>query len=212
MAAANLRNPSLGINRRNLQLQGFAWLPLVFFIFTVLATTCVLLSGCGSDAQSLLNQLSREAEPASSSTIAGVTATIVRVLDGDTIDVKIAGYTERVRLIGIDTPEATGGILPTECYGDEASDFTKSLLPVGTTVLLTRDSEIRDRYGRLLAYVHRAQDNMFVNLEIVVNGYADVLVIAPNTIYANHFFAAAQQAREQGLGLWSKCGSADVTI
>ena len=142
----------------------------------------------------------------------GAAATVKEVVDGDTVVVKVAGRTERVRLIGIDTPEVAGGYLPAECYGDEATAFTSALLPVGTEVRLTRDTEARDRYDRLLAYVHRSGDGLFVNLEIAANGYAEALVIEPNTTHADAFYAAAANARDQGLGLWSKCGSADVVL
>lgn len=137
---------------------------------------------------------------------------MVEVIDGDTVVVRVAGATERVRLIGIDTPEVTGGFLPAECYGEEASVFTKSLLPEGTDVRLTRDAEARDRYGRLLAYLHRADDGIFVNLEIAARGYAEALIIEPNNTHADAFYRAASTAREQGLGLWSVCGSADKVL
>ena len=142
----------------------------------------------------------------------GAAAIVVEVVDGDTVEVEMAGRSERVRLIGIDTPEATGGILPAECYGDEASAFTGTLLPTGTEVRLTRDIEARDRYDRLLAYVHRAADGLFVNLEIAANGYAEALIIEPNAIHADAFYAAAAGARNQGLGLWGTCGSADKVL
>ena len=144
--------------------------------------------------------------------ISGAAATVVEVVDGDTVVVELVGRTERVRLIGIDTPETIGGFLPAECYGEEATAFTRSLVPEGTEVRLTRDAEARDRYDRLLAYVHRAGDGLFVNLEIAANGYAEALVIEPNTTHADAFYAAAANARNQGLGLWSACGSADVVL
>ncbi|WP_419917941.1 thermonuclease family protein [Candidatus Poriferisocius sp.] len=147
-----------------------------------------------------------------SATVEGAPGIVTEVVDGDTIMVSIAGRKESVRLIGIDTPEATGGFLPVECYGDRASALTGSLLPVGTSVRLTRDVEARDRYGRLLAYVHRADDGLFVNLEIATRGYAEALVIEPNTTHADDFYRAAAQARDRGLGLWGACGSADVEI
>ncbi len=81
-------------------------------------------------------------------------ATVTDVIDGDTIDVEIGGRTERVRLIGIDTPETKKPNSPIECYGPEASAFTASLLPVGTEVRIERDVVGRDDYGRLLGYVH----------------------------------------------------------
>lgn len=165
------------------------------------------LIGCSG---SLTSQPDNSPEP--SATKVGAAATVIEVVDGDTVVVQVAGRTERVRLIGIDTPEATGGFLPVECYGDEATAFTTALLPVGTEVRLTRDTEARDRYDRLLAYVHRAGDGLFVNLEIAVQGYAEALVIEPNTTHASAFYSAAATARDQGLGLWSRCGGADEVL
>src|SRR3954451_24306016 len=77
-------------------------------------------------------------------------ATIVRVIDGDTVDVTIGGRDEHVRLIGIDTPETKKPNTPIQCYGPEASAFTEELLPPGTPVRVERDVEARDDYGRLL--------------------------------------------------------------
>ena len=165
------------------------------------------LIGCSG---SYANQAGAPPEPTGA--LNGAAATVVEVVDGDTVVVEMSNRTERVRLIGIDTPETPGGFLPAECYGEEATAFTKSLVPEGTEVRLTRDTEARDRYDRLLAYVHRASDELFVNLEIAVNGYAEALVIEPNTIHADSFYAAAANARDQGLGLWSECGSADVVL
>ena len=139
-------------------------------------------------------------------------AIVVEVIDGDTVVVEVANQTERVRLIGIDTPEKVGGFLPAECYGEEATAFTSSLLPVGTEVRLTRDIEARDRYDRLLAYIHRSGDGLFANLEIAAHGYAEALIIEPNTTHADAFYAAAANARKQGLGLWGACGSADKVL
>lgn len=150
--------------------------------------------------------------PEPDGTPAGAAAIVVEVIDGDTVVVEMDSRTERVRLIGIDTPEAPGGFLPAECYGDEATAYTKTLVPEGTEVRLTRDAEARDRYDRLLAYVHRAGDGLFVNLDIAANGYAEALVIEPNTTHADSFYGAAANARDQGLGLWSECGSADVAL
>ena len=134
-------------------------------------------------------------------------ATVVEVVDGDTVVVDIGGREEHVRLIGIDTPEVfvDDGEQP-ECYGPEASAFTKQLLPPGTAVRLERDIVGRDDYGRLLAYVHLAADDRFVNLEIVEHGFATPLSITPNTTYARRFVAAATAAEAAGVGLWGACG------
>lgn len=128
------------------------------------------------------------------------------VVDGDTIDVDIAGREERVRLIGIDTPETRVDDGPPECFGPEATEFTRSLLPAGTEVRLTRDVVGRDDYGRLLAYVYRRSDEVFVNEAIIAGGYARPLTIGPNDAYASRFVAAATAAEAADLGLWDGCG------
>ncbi len=137
---------------------------------------------------------------------------VVRVVDGDTADVRLGDGVETVRFLGIDTPEAPGGPRDTECYGAEASARTGELLPVGTLVRLERDAEARDVYDRLLAYVHRLDDDVFINLQLVEEGVADTLSIEPNTTHAATFAAAARRAEADGRGLWGACGSADVVI
>lgn len=127
------------------------------------------------------------------------------VVDGDTITVYIDGRTERVRLIGIDTPETKKPDTPVECFGPEASAFTTKLLPEGAPLHLVRDVEARDKYGRLLAYVYRVKDGMFVNLEIIAKGYARLLTIPPNVTHVDAFVAAARNAERQNLGLWGGC-------
>ncbi len=138
------------------------------------------------------------------------TATITHVVDGDTIDVQIGGRDERVRLIGIDTPETKKPNFPIECYGPEATAFTTSLLPVGSTVRIERDVVGRDDYGRLLGYVYMLTDgstDTFVNLEIIRQGYATPLTIEPNSTFASAFAEAAGEAEAAGLGLWTTCSS-----
>jgi micrococcal nuclease len=132
-------------------------------------------------------------------------ATVTHVVDGDTIDVRIVGRTERVRLIGIDTPETKKPNTPIECYGPEASAYTTTLLPVGTSVRIERDVVGRDDYGRLLGYVHRLDDGLFVNLDVIERGYARPLSIPPNTAFAAAFAAAAGAAERNDLGLWAAC-------
>jgi len=121
---------------------------------------------------------------------------VVRVVDGDTLDVELNGVKERVRLIGVDTPEVHGSV---EHYGAEASAFTKERL-TGAAVSLELDVEERDRYGRLLAYLWLG-DEMF-NETLVREGYAQVMTVPPNVKYADRFVALQQEAREAGRGLW----------
>jgi micrococcal nuclease len=131
-------------------------------------------------------------------------ATVVRVVDGDTIDVTVNGAHERVRLIGIDTPETVKPNTPVQCYGPEASEHTKELLAPGTPVYLERDLVARDDYGRLLAYVFRT-DGVFVNRDLIDNGFARPLEIKPNLAYHVAFEQGAHGAEAAGLGLWSHC-------
>ncbi len=140
------------------------------------------------------------------------TATVVRVVDGDTIRVRIQGADEPVRLIGIDTPETHGKGGLRECFGAEATDRLEALLPEGTTVRLVRDVEARDRYDRLLAYVYRAEDGLFVNLAMAKEGFATTLTYPPNIAHADEFVAAVGAARLRQRGLWHTCGSADVPL
>jgi micrococcal nuclease len=135
-------------------------------------------------------------------------ASVVRVVDGDTVEVQVGGREETVRLIGIDTPETVDPRSPVECFGVEASARTKALLPEGTEVRLAADVEPRDRYDRLLAYVYR-DDGTFVNLALVEDGYASVLTYPPNVAHVDEFTAAAARARDEGRGLWAACGGPD---
>lgn len=139
-------------------------------------------------------------------------ATVVSVVDGDTLVAEIDGTEERVRLIGMDTPESVALDRPVECYGKEASERVEALLPPGTPIRLERDIEARDRYERLLAYVYRAEDGLHVNLDQVVQGYAEAMPYPPNTTLQADFDAAERKARAAGTGLWSVCGRADVPI
>ena len=142
-------------------------------------------------------------------------ATVTRVVDGDTAHVRIAkdGRIEKVRFIGIDTPEST---IEHEPYGEEASTYTKNRLS-GKTVYLETDAELRDRYGRLLAYVWMSKPTeadadgspTFAEVKrrmfdawLVRDGYAQVLTIPPNVRYADDFLVLQRQAREAERGLW----------
>ena len=127
------------------------------------------------------------------------------MVDGDTLVVRFRGDDERVRLVGVDTPESVDPRRPVECLGKEAAAHLQELLPKGTRVRLERDVEPRDRFDRLLAYVYRVDDDLFVNLALVEAGFAQPLTIPPNVAYADRFSAAARQAREAGRGLWSAC-------
>lgn len=137
---------------------------------------------------------------------------VVSVTDGDTLRVRLTDREEKVRLIGIDTPETNGRGGLRECFGREATKRMLALAPPGTRVRIVRDAELRDRYGRLLAYVYRARDGLFLNLAMARDGYADVLTYPPNVAHAEAFVEAVGQARDAERGLWKACGNADVPI
>lgn len=133
------------------------------------------------------------------------TAIVESVVDGDTIDVQISGHTERVRLIGIDTPEVAHGSDAADCGGESAARFTERLLPIGSRVELHRDVVARDHYGRLLAYVNRHPDDVSVNLLLAAAGYARPLSIPPNTAMREQIAEAYGNARRARAGIWSSC-------
>jgi micrococcal nuclease len=132
---------------------------------------------------------------------------VTRVVDGDTIVVALGGRSERVRYIGIDTPESVKPDTPVQCFAHRAAAENARL--VGRErVRLVLDVEARDRFGRLLAYVYRARDGLFVNAALVRGGFARTLTIPPNVRFAARFRDLAARARRAGRGLWSACGSA----
>jgi micrococcal nuclease len=132
---------------------------------------------------------------------------VVRVVDGDTITVALAGRTERVRYIGIDTPESVKPDTPVQCYAHKAAAQNARLV-ARERVRLMFDVEPRDRFGRLLAYVYRVRDGLFIGAALARDGFARTLTIPPNVRFAERFRALAAQARRAGRGLWSACGSA----
>ncbi len=132
-------------------------------------------------------------------------ALVVDIVDGDTITISLKGRRDTVRLIGIDTPETKKPSTPIECFGPEATEFLSSLIPPGTILTVHRDVESRDHFGRLLAYVFRHYDGLFVNREILYQGFARPLPIAPNITYDREFEVATSQARKEQRGLWKAC-------
>lgn len=133
-------------------------------------------------------------------------AEVVRTVDGDTIYVRLAGGVEKVRYIGIDTPELHHPTRGEEPGGREATAVNRRLLGDGP-VRLETDVQLRDHYGRLLAYVwvHRPDGGeLMVNAELVRLGYAAVMTVPPNVRHAALFRRLAAEAREQHRGLWAE--------
>jgi micrococcal nuclease len=128
---------------------------------------------------------------------------VLDVVDGDTIEVELGGETERVRYIGVDTPESVAPGQPAECFGHRASDANARLVE-GEEVRLVFDQELRDAYGRLLAYVYVG--DVLVNAELVERGFARTLEIPPNTAKADLLERLEVAAGRAGRGLWDACG------
>ena len=125
---------------------------------------------------------------------------VLRIIDGDTVEINYDGQAVSIRLIGVDTPETVHPSQPVEAYGREASSFTKNLL-LGESIYLRFDTENQDRYGRLLAYLYRAPDGLFVNLEVARQGYGHAYTQFPFK-HMELFRHYENQARTAGKGLW----------
>lgn len=146
-----------------------------------------------SDSSEVLNLQSEE-------------TTVTRVIDGDTIEIETG---ERVRYIGIDTPEVNNSQDNFECFAVDAKDFNTQLVE-GKKVRLEKDVSETDRYGRLLRYVWVStpdlpEDEIFVNDELIRNGYAKVSTYPPDVKYQDKFLVGERDAMENGVGLWSSC-------
>ena len=127
---------------------------------------------------------------------------VTRVVDGDTIEVRLGGQEEDVRYIGVDTPETVKPGAPVDCFGPQASSFNHRLVE-RRRVRLVFDSERRDVYGRLLAYVYLG--DRFVNAELVRRGLARTLNIPPNDRFAGRLERLEIAAARAGRGLWGAC-------
>lgn len=168
-------------------------------------------SSASSDATGAASDAGGAGGGAASSGIAGrfLPAVVNKPVDGDTVHVLLAdGTEEKVRFIGVDTPEST---IQHEPYGKEASAFTKREL-LGKRVWLQLDVGERDRYGRLLAYVWtekptridamQVRERMF-NARLLAEGYAQIMTVPPNVAYVDYFRPIQADARRANRGLWA---------
>jgi micrococcal nuclease len=130
-----------------------------------------------------------------------LTARVLRVVDGHTIQVNLDGARELVRYIGITTPETKPPTTGVEPFGKEATEANRHLVE-GKTVKLELDVQLLDQDGRILAYVYVAQ--LFVNAELVRQGYAHVRTVPPNVKYQPLFLQLEREAREAKRGLWGE--------
>lgn len=137
-------------------------------------------------------------------------AEVIGHTDGDTARFRLeTGAEEKVRFIGIDTPEVGERAEP---FGEEAAAYTAAAIPVGTTVWLETDAELRDRYGRLLAYVWLEEPvtgdapevrEKMLNARLVLDGYANAYTYPPNVKYTSILKDLQSEAREDRRGLWA---------
>lgn len=126
------------------------------------------------------------------------TVLVTRVIDGDTLQLSTR---ERIRLIGVDTPETKDPRRPVQRFGKEAAAFTRRMVE-GKRVRLDYDSARRDRYGRTLAYVY-LEDGAFLNAEIIRQGYGFAYTRFPFK-YLEEFRKLEREAREARRGLWGR--------
>jgi micrococcal nuclease len=142
---------------------------------------------------------------ATTSSAPGLAARVARVVDGDTLKASVAGRTETVRVIGLDTPESVKPGTPIECFALRATAEAQRLLPVGAAIRLESDptQAKRDRYGRLLAHVWLADGTLYA--ERMVRGGFGIHYIYGGvpSIYAPRLAAAEDAARGAQRGLWS---------
>ncbi|WP_057912283.1 thermonuclease family protein [Peribacillus muralis] len=169
-----------------------------------------ILTGCQDKVDSLGNGSSQEAStsnytdtPSDEEKGKTFTAKIDKVVDGDTVKIKLLdGNEETVRLLLIDTPETVHPSKPVQPFGPEASKFTKNLMPAGSTVEVETGIGERDKYGRLLAYFY--VDGKMVNKLLLEKGLARVAyVYAPNTKYLAELESIQKQAQNARIGIWS---------
>lgn len=126
---------------------------------------------------------------------------VKRVIDGDTVELENG---ERVRYIGINTPETVSPNSKTGCFGQEAKEVNRKLVE-GKKVRLVKDVSDTDKYQRLLRYVYVR--DIFVNKYLVQEGFAQASTFPPDVKYSKQFKEAENFARQQKKGLWSKCPS-----
>ena len=128
-------------------------------------------------------------------------ATVTRIVDGDTIHVRVDGHLEKVRYIGVNTPEVHHPRKGEEPGGRAAAAVNRDLVN-GRRVRLELDTQSRDRYGRLLAYVW--VDETMINAELVRRGFAQAMTVPPNVRHQSLFLKLQREAREARRGLWAE--------
>ena len=181
----------------------------------ICATLCVLMA-IAAASMGVLNVSGHSLREAHSAQVLSALSTttpdtyfVMKVVDGDTIDVYMAGKNERLRLVGMDTPEVVDPRKPVQCYGREASAEGHTLLE-NQWVRLEYDpiAGTYDKYGRMLAYVFRL-DGLFYNEFMIAHGYAhEYTYKSQHYKYQAEFKSAETSAKKESAGFWSSstCG------
>lgn len=152
--------------------------------FAMLLSLVILVTACGSKPAAVAGRERVKVE---------------RIVDGDTLEVTMKGKKEKVRLIGVDTPETKKPNTPVMFYGKEASAYTKKRLEK-ETVELEFDVDKKDQYDRLLAYIWIGEE--LFNRTLVQEGYARIATYPPNVKYVDAFKTDQETARNKKKGLW----------
>lgn len=163
---------------------------LAISLFILLSALGLLLAGGNQDKP--------ESLPGSSGVL------VTKAIDGDTLEIEGG---QRVRYLGVDTPETKDPRKPVQCFGKEAARKNKELVE-GKRVILEKDITDTDKYNRLLRFVYLPLEDgtmLFVNDYLIREGFAKVLTIPPDVKFAEQFLEAQRKAREGSLGLWKMC-------
>lgn len=179
-----------------------------FLLWSGLSNTA--LPGVPINIVSTATESTKSALPVAENSVKGISgerALVLNVIDGDTIEISLNGLEEKVRLVGIDTPETKDPRRPVGCFGKEASSETKSLLQ-DKIVILQQDVTDKDKFGRLLRYVYLPMEDkqlLFVNDYLVRTGFAKVYRYPPDVKFNEQFMQAQQEAKNNKKGMWGKC-------
>lgn len=189
-----------------------SWFLKAFLIFAIGASVGFLINQAfkkspatptiSKDTNQVIGTKS-ESYSSSPNFVEGQTARVIRIIDGDTVQIEGG---QKIRYIGIDTPEIVDPRSAVQCYAYEASLKNRELVE-GKSVILDKDISETDKYGRLLRYVF--VDNLFINDYLVREGYAYASSYPPDVKYQNQLQKAEQEARDNNRGLWSQCGQND---
>ncbi|MBD8500005.1 thermonuclease family protein [Paenibacillus arenosi] len=169
----------------------------------ILACTLLITQGCSTNAGTASDDAFHKSIVAQYPELSGQPFTktkVKRIVDGDTF---VTSEGDKVRLIGVNTPETHGKV---QYYGQEAKEYTDNHL-TGSTVYMFQDAGNTDKYGRLLRYIFIEDDNEMFNERLIREGYANTMTIPPNVLYSKTFTALERDARNNNRGLWQSSKS-----